>query len=141
MPYRFLDKIAIADSAFEVDAESVEELFCLCAEATFQVMVDLATVVASETRTVILKAPTVDHLLYDWLAELIYLKDRDSIVFTRFEVSVQQNGEWQIEAKAHGKTIDRQLHHLRTDVKAVTYHQYQVTRSERGWYARIVLDT
>lgn len=48
-----------------------------------ELMVDPATVAVTLCRTVGLEAAAIDLLLYDWLSELIFLKDRDCQVFTR----------------------------------------------------------
>lgn len=141
MGYRFLDKVAIADTAFEAEAPTLPELFATCAEATFAVMVDLSTVTPSEERRVELTSPSLDRLLFDWLAELIYLKDRDYFVFSRFEVKIEQNEQWRLQAVAGGEKIKPEKQRLLTDVKAVTYHMFEVKKQDGGWLARVVLDT
>jgi SHS2 domain-containing protein len=76
--FRFLDEIALADCAVDVSARNLSDVFETAARALAEVTVDPATVPASTVRTVALEASSLDLLLFDWLSELIYLKDRDA---------------------------------------------------------------
>ena len=44
-------------------------------------MVDPATLAITVERRIELEAAELDLLLYDWLSEMIFLKDRDAQVF------------------------------------------------------------
>ncbi|MCZ7359034.1 MAG: archease [Candidatus Methanoperedens sp.] len=91
MPYRFLEDIANGDAAFEAEARTLEELFREAAVATFEVMVDTMGVEAKITREVELKNEAVDGLLFDWLSELVYLKDAEAVLFSKFNVNIKKN--------------------------------------------------
>ncbi len=138
--YRFLDAVAIADCALEVEGLDLDDLFATAAEALAEVMVDPATVAATVERTVTLTAPSLDLLLYDWLAELILLKDQEEMIFPRTTVRVTANSACGLEATLVGGTIDRERTALRADAKAVTFHQFALERRDQGWWARIVID-
>ncbi len=138
--FKFLEKIAIADAAFEAYGKTLEELFINCAKATFDAMADLETVTPKQIETVKLENKTVEDLLFDWLAELIYLKDLKAMLFKDFSVKIQKNINYRLEGKAKGEAINPQRHKLRADVKAVTYHLFEVKKVNRLWKARIILD-
>jgi SHS2 domain-containing protein len=139
--YRFLEDVAIADAAFEAEAESLNELFRVCAQATFEVMADTGSVEPRHKEQVELTSPSLEELLFDWLAELIYLKDSQSMLFGKFEVDIQENEGYRMIASAWGEPADQKKHEVRVDVKAVTYHLLEVTKSEEKWTAKVVLDT
>ncbi len=139
MPYRFLPDVALADVAFEARADTVGGLFEACAAATSDIMVDLGTVEKRTTRRISLTAPDLDRLLYDFLTELIVIKDVDSLLFSEFEVEVSPEGT-SLKASARGEAIDREKHALRNDVKAVTMHMFGARRDGPGWVATVVLD-
>ncbi len=139
--YEFIPDVAIADLAFEVQAESLEELFVLSAQALFAGMVEPGDVRPVEKVEVSLESEKLDNLLFDWLSELVYLKDRDAYLFSMFEVSIGHNGDFSLAGKAWGEKIDPEKQRLRTDVKAVTYHMFKLEKNESGYYARVVLDT
>lgn len=138
--YTFIEDVAIADCAVEMEGEDLSDLFETAASALAEVMVDPATLPIATERTIALTAPELDLLLYDWLSELIYLKDRDGAVFTRTSVRVDGGGPFTLTARASGGTIDPARTALRSDAKAVTFHQFRLDRVDDGWRARVVID-
>jgi SHS2 domain-containing protein len=140
MPYRFLEDIATGDAAFEAEGRTLEELFREAAVATFEVMVDTKGVEPRITREVELKNEAVDGLLFDWLSELVYLKDAEAVLFSKFNVNIKKNDAYELKANASGENINQQKHILRSDVKAVTYHMFEVKKTEENWTARVILD-
>jgi len=139
--YEFIPEIAIADLAFEVEAETLEELFSLSAQALFEAMVELEDVRPEQEILISLSAEKLDNLLFDWLAELVYQKDVDAQLFSQFEVSIAENGSYKLDGSAKGEPIDPSRHRLKTDVKAITYHMFKLEKKDKGYYARVVLDT
>ena len=142
--YRFLSNIALADIAFVARADSLPSLFESAARALTEVMVDRKTVVGRVARRIEVRSPTVDRLLYDFLTELIVIKDVDSLLFKDFRVSIASGREEQkLTCEMRGEEIDRERHALRNDVKAVTMHMFGVkkARGKAGrWEATVVLD-
>lgn len=138
--YHFLEDVALADCAFEVEAEGVDDLFETTARALAELMVDPGTVGTTVGRTVVLTAARLDLLLYDWLSELIFRKDRDREVFPEARVHVSGEGPFRLEADLRGETIDQGRTSLRADAKAVTFHQFAVEPTPSGWRARVVID-
>ncbi len=139
--YEFIPGVAIADLAFEVFADSLEELFSLSAQALFDAMVELQDVRLEQEVLISLSAEKLDNLLYDWLSELVYQKDVDAQLFSQFEVSINEYGSYELEGRARGEPINPSRHQLKTDVKAITYHMFKLEKKENGYYARVVLDT
>ncbi len=138
--YRFVEDVAIADCAIDLEGRDLGDLFDTAAEALAQVMVDPATVRPTVERTVALTAPALDLLLYDWLSELIFLKDRDGQVFTRTEARIGAGDPCELTARLVGGVIEPGATALGADPKAVTLHQLTVERDGHGWRARVVID-
>jgi len=138
--YTFLEDIALADCAVEVEGKDLDDLFETSAAALAALMVEPATVPIAVERAVTLTAPELDLLLYDWLSELIYLKDRDREVFTRVKARVSGTGPFHLTAELGGDAIDPTRMVLGSDPKAVTFHQFAVTPVDGAWRARIVID-
>ena len=141
--YRFLSKVALADIAFVARGDSLSTLFESAARAMTDVMVDRRTVATRVERRLDLRSPTVDRLMYDFLTELIVIKDVDSLLFRDFKVSVTTGRQKRLTCLLRGDVIDRERHGLRNDVKAVTMHLFGVKRhSGEGlaWEATVVLD-
>lgn len=140
MAYRYLEDIATSDAAFEAEGRTLEELFREAAIATFEVMVDTKSVETRITREVELKNEALDGLLFDWLSELVYLKDAEAVLFSKFDVRIKKNGAYELKARASGEEISQKKHSLRSDVKAVTYHLFEVKKTGENWTARVILD-
>jgi len=139
--YRFLSNIALADVAFVARGASLPSLFEAAARALTDVMVDRRTVVGRVERRIDVKSPSVDRLLYDFLTELIVIKDVDSLLFKDYKVSITSRGH-ALACVMRGEEIDRERHALRNDVKAVTMHMFEVKKKGKlGWWeATVVLD-
>jgi SHS2 domain-containing protein len=137
----FLSNVALADIAFVARGDSLPSLFEAAARALTEVMVDRRTVVGRTERTLEIESPTLDRLLYDFLTELIVIKDVESLLFKEFKVSIASRKEGRLTCVAKGEEIDRERHTLRNDVKAVTMHMFGVKKARGGrWEATVVLD-
>ena len=138
--YTFLDDVALADCAMEVEGKNLDDLFETAAAALAELMVEPASVALTVERAIAIEAPQVDLLLYDWLSELIYRKDRDREVFPQVTARVSGTGPFHLAATARGGLIDPERTGLRADAKAVTFHQFAVVPVDGAWRARVVID-
>lgn len=139
MTFRYLPDVALADIAFEAEAPTASSLFESCALALTDIMVDPATLEMKVKRELALHSDDRDRLLYDFLTELIYMKDVDSLLFAKFEVQVAADGK-ALGATAWGEAIDRGRHRLRNDVKAVTMHLFGIRQEGEEMKVTVVLD-
>ncbi len=135
-----IEEVALADCALEIEGRDLDDLFATAATALAEVMVDPATLPSGVERAIGLTAARLDLLFYDWLSELIYLKDRDRLVFARAETRVEGNGGYRLNARLEGGAIDPERTALRADPKAVTFHRFAVEPVNGGWRARVVID-
>ena len=144
MSYRYLEDTALADVAFEATSSSVEGLFAEAAKALFDTMVALESVSMTEKREITLSAKALDLLLFDWLAELILIKDTEHLLFREFEVEIRPPEKparkYMLAATAVGERMDFKRHSLRTDVKAVTMHDLSLDVAPGRCRATVVLD-
>ncbi|HMF46793.1 MAG TPA: archease, partial [Candidatus Udaeobacter sp.] len=94
-----------------------------------------------ETRPIELSNDKLDMLLFDFLQELIFLKDAERLLLRIRVVQIDERDEiYFVKATAEGETLDAERHHQHADVKAVTLHDFSVERTENGWKARVLLD-
>jgi len=138
--YTFLEKGAQADVAFTAEADTLPALLETCALAVFAVMTDTGLIKPVESHTVTVQADALEDLLFDWLSELIYLKDSEEFVASRFRVRCPDKPSFHLQALVQGEPIDRRRHQMSFDVKAVTYHEMDIHQDGDRWYARVVLD-
>jgi len=142
MPYEYLPDIAIADVAFRAEGRTLEDLFAAAAEATTNVMVDdLSTIRDKEEIHLDLSEDALDMLLFDFLNELIFLKDTRQLLLLAKNVRISAEGSRRrLLATLSGEQLDPARHPLNADVKAVTLHRFEVKETEEGWVATVVLD-
>ena len=138
--YNFLEGVATADAAFEAYGATIEEMFENAAQALFSVMAPLERIGNESIRDLNVSAATEDELLFNWLAELIYLKDVHGELYSQFKVRIERSEAYMLAAEIRGDTIDLVREHTHTDVKAVTYHRLAIEQRDNGFVATVVLD-
>ena len=138
--YIFLDDIATADVAIESRGDTLEELFTASAMATFEVMADISSIQPETWKTLHLENPEIDGLMFDWLAELIYLKDSEFMLFAKYDIKITKSTNYQLDAEIFGEEINQSRHDLRCDVKAITFHLFEVYEKNGKWISRFILD-
>jgi len=142
MPYRYLEDVATADAAFEARGDTVEEIFLAAAEATTRVMIeDPDTIRAKETIFFHLENTELDMLLFDFLQEIIFLKDSRRLLLRMVSLQIDREcSPLTLTAEAVGEAMIQGHHPLLTDVKAVTLHRFEIKQNEGGWIATVILD-
>ena len=138
--YIFLDDIATADVAIESRGDTLEELFAASAMATFEVMANISNIQPETRKAIHLENSEIDGLLFDWLAELIYLKDSEFMLFGKYDIKITKNTNYQLDAEILGEGINQSKHDLRCDVKAITFHLFDVYEKDDKWISRFILD-
>ena len=137
--YTFIDHTA--DVLFEAEAFTLSELFEQCALAVEDTQVDLSNVEQKEERTIIGKNKNVEHLLFDFLDDVLFYKDSEMLIFSKFVVEVKQEGEdYVLTCTASGETLNPDKHEQKVDVKAITMHMFEVKKEEKVWKARVLVD-
>ncbi len=134
--FRLLDHTA--DLGILVYGGDLEELFSNAGEAFFNIITDLQRVRESTERVIRVESPKLEDLMVQWLGELLYIHDVESILFRSFLIEELRDGS--LKARARGEAFDEKRHVMKTEIKAVTYHQIEVKQEKERWRARIIFD-
>ncbi len=145
MPYKYLEDVSIADVAFTAEGKTLEEMFESAALAVTNTMVkDLASVKSKVKKTIRLKAPTAEKLLFDFLQEFVYWKDKSLLLFSKIKVKITQPKKPEqpffLVATLAGEKLNMKKHELLVDVKAVTWHLFKAEKKGKKWQCHVVLD-
>ena len=142
MGFYYLDDIATADIAFRAEADTIEGVFLFSAQALLDSMVaETGSIKAKTARNINIKQDALDMLLFDFLQQLIYFKDAENLLLSVNDLKIEKNNKsYQLSALAKGEKISPERHQLKADVKAVTLHKFQVSQTDSGWYAQVILD-
>ena len=119
--YELIDHTA--DILLRTKGKDLNEAFENAAYALFDTMCDVSTVKPSKVKKVECEADDPGQLLVDWLSRLLFLCDVDDMLFSEFEVRITGK---KLTARIKGEKLDADKHHLKTDVKAITYHMLEV---------------
>jgi len=142
MRYRIINGVATADIAYEVYGETLKEIFENAAWAVTQTMVEPATIHSIQNFKFQIADSQIDDLLFDFLNELIFLKDARQMLFSRFGIKLTKLDarRYQLDANFWGEKIDIKKHKLKCDVKAVTRHKFFLKKAKGKYITQIVLD-
>ncbi len=131
-----------ADAAFDIRADSLENLFTEAAKSMYSLLFEELPASSSQKTDLALSAYSVEELLVSFLNELLYLisvKKRIlyPIILLKID-STEKSIRLNCRAGSH-KISARKLARL-TEIKAVTYHQLNIKRTDKGFYTRLVFD-
>ena len=141
MPYRFLEGWTLADVAFEATGKNTVELFTDAGIAVLATMVlEVASVGTTVVREVNIEAESLEMLLFKFLDEIIFLKDAENLLFSSMKIRISTDKKYSLSGQLEGEKIDPNKHERLVDVKAVTFHRFEVKFDQKQWLARVVLD-
>jgi SHS2 domain-containing protein len=134
--YEILDHTA--DIGLIIHGKDLKSLFENAAEGFFDLITDLSTVKTGVEKRILLAGESLERLMVDWLSELLYLHDVEYLLFREF--TVESVGEDGLKAVVKGEPFQDGVHIIKTEIKAVTYHQIKGEEVKGGWKAQIILD-
>ncbi len=127
-----------ADAGLRVEAEDVETLFADAGRGLFSLLVsNVDDVQPNVRREITVDGDDLEYLFFDWLSELLFIFEDQHLLFSQFDVSLQKGG---LRGVASGEQIDRDRHRLEHEIKAITYHDLKVKRTDQGWIAEVIVD-
>jgi SHS2 domain-containing protein len=104
--------------------------------------VEISTIKEILEKNIKLEHQNIEQLLFLFLEELIYLKDAELLIFSKCNLSIEKNpstSSYLLSAVLIGQEFNEEISTI-TDVKAVTFYQFNVKQSEEGWKARVTFD-
>ncbi len=127
-----------SDVGFEAYGDTLEELFANAAIAMYSFMTDVDEIEEEEEREIEINSEDLYSLMFDWLDELIFLFDSESLVMRSFDIAIDESN-FRIQGTCKGGKFDPSTHVSGIIIKAVTYNMMQI-KSNDVWKARVILD-
>ena len=131
MPYELIDHTG--DIGIRVQAKTRDALFAEAARALFDIMIEGPAVSPVGSDTIEVSGEDTAETLRDFLSELLYRFSVERKIYGPFERSTGG-------LRAGWETYEAARHALRTELKAVTYHQLEATQEKDGWTAQVIFD-
>ena len=132
----------LSDAGVRGIGRSWSEAFVEGAKAMFSLQVtNLDNVQPVNAVNVKASAKDMAALFVEWLNELIFLRDTESLFFSDFEVKISgQEGDYQLTGKAKGEKLDLKRHQTNVDVKAATYSGLRCEQKAGEYLCQCVVD-
>ena len=135
--FEFFDHTA--DIGVHIYGNSLEELFRNAAAALFEALGKLQKTEIHDDKSLEIEATTVEDLLHDWLAELLYEVEASHLLYDNVEF--KDLTPHHLAAMLRGGEIDFARSQTNQEIKAVTYHQLRVEQVPDGsWRATVIFD-
>jgi SHS2 domain-containing protein len=136
MPYHLIDHTA--DLGLRIEAHDLPELFETAAAVLGEQLVEAPSSREVERQRLTVSGEDWADLLINWLRELLalwHLKARVVLTARCLDLS-----PFTLTAQVDLLSFDPALHTSRQEIKAVTYHQLEVSPSADGWQATVIFD-
>jgi SHS2 domain-containing protein len=131
VPYELIDHTG--DMGVDVRAPTLEALFAEAAAAMFSILAEAPDPRPTASDTFDVRPEDPAEALHAFLSELLYRFSAERRMYVTF---LPKPGA----VEAGWEPYDPARHPLRTEIKAVTYHQLEATRMDGGWRARVIFD-
>ena len=135
-PYEVFEHTA--DVGIHAFGHTLPELFIHAAQGMESLVVAPEQIRESVSREIAVEGHDIVSLLVAWLNELVFLFDTEYLLFRTFEIDAFT--ETSLHGRASGEPYDAQRHELSSAIKAVTWHEAAVERTEDGYKARVIFD-
>ncbi len=129
-----------ADLKFRSYGNSLSECFINCAKAFTHSLVDLDSIEKDKKRELKVEGDELDLLLHDFLSELLFLFETETLLFSEYDIEVVGDGGFILKATVWGEVYDPGRHMLKTEIKAVTLHDLYVKKIKGRWVAQVLCD-
>ncbi|MEK7449405.1 MAG: archease [Planctomycetota bacterium] len=127
-----------ADIGILVRGKDLKSLFTNAGEALIDILTDRRKIALKETINITVNAERLDDLMNYWLSELLQHLTVKGKLLTRFEIdSISEN---KIVARVQGEPYDEKKHQIKTEIKAVTFHDLFVRQENNRWVAQVIFD-
>jgi SHS2 domain-containing protein len=138
--FEFLEHMA--DAYIAAYGKDLAEAFENAAAAMFEVMTDIEKVKPEVEDYVEVEAADEYALLYNWLEELLVKSEINEMLYSKFEISelARTADGFRLKAKIWGEKFNPEKHPQKVGVKAVTYHQMEITKEPGKTTVKFILD-
>ena len=127
-----------ADLGLRARGGTWEDLLANAGRGMIGLMLDPDSVQALHERTVEADADDAEALVVAWLGEILFALDAERFAPAAVEVDVAEEGR--VRGRLRGEPLDESRHHVRNVIKAVTWHDLRIVKTEEGYEATVIFD-
>jgi len=127
-----------ADFGIHVYGSDSKDLFANAAWALFDLITETDRLTGLDSCHIEVSGDDWPDLMVNWLREVLFLWNGKELLVKK--ARILSLSETELAAAVECDPFNPDRHIIKTEIKAVTYHQIQVTGSPSGWEARIIFD-
>jgi len=134
--YEFINHTA--DLGIKVRGKSLADLFANAGYALFDILLEIEKLEPKESIKIRIPGGEKEEIFVDWLRELLLKFNSERWAFKEFDVyKIDESG---LEALVRGEKVNLSRHRLKTELKAVTYHEVKLQKKGTVWEAQVIFD-
>jgi SHS2 domain-containing protein len=134
MPYEILEHTA--DLRFRVRGRTLPEAFAEAARAVGETLAPGCTP-GKVVREIELTAPDREELLADFLSEILYLADAESLALCSFQVAIEGD---RLTAVCRGEEFRREKHGGGDEIKGISYSGLSIYKEGESYVLEFIAD-
>lgn len=119
---------ATADIGLKAYGKNLNEAFENASLAIFNIISNTSDIEALKEIEFEITSEDEVSLLYDYLEELLFYHETEFMLFSKFNVKIDEN--LHLKAKIKGETINWDKHERKTEIKAITFHKMKVSKTD-----------
>jgi SHS2 domain-containing protein len=127
-----------ADMGIKIRGIDLIDLFENAGNALIHVMLGDKPLGKTHSMKISVSGDDLADLMVRWLGEIHYLFEGEDLVVT--SVNIDSLTPSQLEATLETVPFDPEIHEILNEIKAVTYHQIEVSNKGDTWEARVIFD-
>ncbi len=121
----------VTDAFIEVTGSTLEEAFTNAGMSIVDTIVDIKSVEEKIQKKIEIIGKDLNHLLYNWLEEIIILTITEGFVTRRFSVQLTKKDDYSIVATLSGEELDFNKHHFKVEIKSPTFHLMEIKQNKQ----------
>jgi SHS2 domain-containing protein len=131
-----------ADIGIEASGKTLKDALEAASIGLSSIMVNTENIDCHEDRLIELEAIDEEALIIKWLNEILFYFDSESFICKKVSIlNLKRDGDvFKITGNLTGERFSSEKHEVKTHVKAVTYHQFELVESGSGVVLRIFFD-
>lgn len=135
--YRFFE--TTGDVGIYVYGGNIEDIFINAGKALFS-LITKSKREGEEEKEIELESDSIERLFINWLNELIFLFDSYGYIATSIDVKIEGDMPYRLFAKVLYYTFDIHRDEQGLLIKAATYHNFYLKKTDDGYEAKVLFD-
>ena len=130
-----------ADIGITVESDNIIDAFKNSALGTLNLITDIEKIKTETTKEILIESEDEYGLLYDWITELLILLDSENFMASEYDINIEEKEDKLVlSGTISGDTYNTNTYNYKTEVKAITYHEMNIEKSEDNITIKFIVD-